>query len=297
MKESAPEIHRCLPQGTRGAGGGGDSSAPGAQSRAGRGRGDGGARRASEPGSLKWLIRKPSAGGGGEQSGPGPAVAAAARSLAGSHPAPPGAPGGEELRGPRAAHHPPAGAGRTPRDNKGAHAAMTLGRAGTRGAAPGPPRHQPWAAGAGTKARACPGAPPPAPPAVPSLARAQHRASHVSGGGGGARRAGDERGAAGPPTPPGSPCAPETAMLMQKQQCSPRARTAPGQARLRSLPAPQPPAGTGCPPPRGVRPGPGSSLPLSQRRRPAPGHTPPEPADAPRLEPPQLPKHLDPGGA
>lgn len=119
MKESAPEIHCCLPRGTGGAGDSSSTSALEARSPDSSGRSDGGARCASKPHLLKWLIREQWAQAAVANKAVRPHHSRR-RPLFGPHPTPshpgPGAWGRPAGR-PRPT---PAGGGRIPGDNKGA---------------------------------------------------------------------------------------------------------------------------------------------------------------------------------
>lgn len=220
MKESAREIDCYHPRAERDAGGGGGVGG-GTWGPVGDSRG----RRASEPRLLKWLIRAR------------PAQAAMVVNKAARAPPPsparrpPPRPAPPHAGRPRAPSRQPGlpapDAGRTPRDNKGAHAAMTLRAAGPEAAPPAPHVVQ-------LRGHSLP------PPPPSGLARAPHQHTHP---------------AAAPATPAPPPQATgrsTTAMFLQSRRLCPRTRTMSASAFPRTLPAPRPLA---------ARPLPAESLP------------------------------------
>lgn len=293
MKESAPEIHHCLPQGRLEARGSGGSSAPEARSLAGSGRSDGGACSASEPGLLKWLIREQWAQAEvANKAVRAPPPPPSPQTLPARRPPPPALWG----RGAAGAGFPRLpGEGRIPRDNKGARAAMTFNSAGDRGSAPGPPHHQTPGLRRRDQGQSLLGSPAARPARWSTPCQGPSRASHVSGSGGG-QQAGEERGRPARPLP-------RTSVRSQDGHVNAEAAVQhAGPHGARQIPAAKfdraaAPHGHRLPVPRGVRPGLGRTLSPSECRLPAPRRAPLEPAADPQLAlppPPQLPQHLSP---
>ncbi|CAI9181311.1 unnamed protein product [Rangifer tarandus platyrhynchus] len=176
---------------------------------------------------------------------------------------------------------------------------MTLGRAGARGSAPGPPRRPPQAAGAWAEAGARPGVPAARPPAA-RLSPAPRRAAPAMFTAAAAA----------------VPCGQEMSGGRPARAPPPRAAGRSRDGHVNAEAAVQPPGAARrpaeivsevclCRSPRQAavaRPPRSPSRAEKHRppapvRRPAPGRAPPEPAVAPWLAPPQLPEHLASEGA